>query len=183
MITLFWVSDQRYRIFSRDKFVGHSFFFLDFFSEKIDISFINSIFSGEIKNNPPKKQFFHLLKYIPKKCVKTKLSGELKKYGNFDWTVKNIEKNIKNIEKNIIDQSHIVHKTWQHLYPLDLWNVAVSSGRFIYMLSSITTDTTTLPRRCDTPRLIVPRFFWSLKKMPPIQLYSISVRNKNYHLS
>ena len=98
-------------------FPGISFqaihFFSRFFSVKIDISFINSIFSGEIKNNPPKKQFFHLLKYIPKKCLKTKLSGELKKYGIFDWTV-------KNIEKNIIDQSHIVHKTWQHLYRLDL---------------------------------------------------------------
>ena len=88
--------------FSRDKFVGHSFFFSRFFSVKIDISFINSIFSGEIKNNPPKKQFFHLLKYIPKKCVKTKLFWKLKKYGNFDRTE-------KNIEKNIIDQSH-VHK-------------------------------------------------------------------------
>ena len=105
------------------------------------------------------------MKYIPKKCVKTKLSGELKKYGIFDWTV-------KNIEKNIIDQSHIVHKTWQHLYRLDLWNVAVSSGRFIYMLSSITIDTTTLPRRCDTPRLIVPRFFLSLPDcLPPALLH------------
>ena len=67
-------------------------------------------------------------------------------------------------------------KTWQHLYRLDLWNVAVSSGRFIYMVSSITIDSTTFTRRYDTPRLIVLRFFLSLKKMPRIQLYSISVR-------
>ena len=95
MITLFWVSNQRYLIFFPGKFVGHSFiFFLDFFSLKIDISFINSIFTIEKKNKPPKKQFLHLLKYIPKKCVKTKLFWKLKKYGNFDRTEKNIEKNI-----------------------------------------------------------------------------------------
>ena len=34
---------------------------------------------------------------------KNELSGESKKYGNFDRT-------IKNIEKNIIDQSHVVRK-------------------------------------------------------------------------
>ena len=47
------------------------------------------------------------------------------------------------------------------------------------MVSSITIDSTTFTRRYDTPRLIVLRFFLSLKKMPRIQLYSISVR-KSY---
>ena len=32
------------------------------------------------------------------------------------------------------------------------------------MVSSITIDTTTFTRRCDTPRLIVPRFFDHKKK-------------------
>ena len=44
------------------------------------------------------------------------------------------------------------------------------------MLSSITIDTTTLPRRCDTPRLIVPRFFFYHCLTAYLQLYSISVR-------
>ena len=92
------------------------------------------------------------MKYIPKKCVKTNLSGELKNM----VTLIGPEKILKKIF--LINRMSYT-KTWQHLYRLDLWNVAVSSGRFIYMVSSITMDTTTFTRRCDTPRLIVPRFF------------------------
>ena len=55
------------------------------------------------KEQPAKKQLFHLFKIYPLKFAKMKLFGEIKKYGNFDLTG-------KNIEKNIIDQSHVVHK-------------------------------------------------------------------------
>ena len=68
------------------------FVFCVFFSGIVDMSLIHSIFKSGKKTTRKKTAFSFIKKIFLNSAKKTNLFREIKKYGNFDRTGKNIER-------------------------------------------------------------------------------------------